>query len=102
MATLGLACPACGTGTTPLALQQGLRKQARWARGLANACSQKWQLLFTMKPALRGASCFPRKFSLDDLLTIVMIYWTTGTITSSQRFYKENMGGSFLADKHHQ
>ncbi|KAF6073264.1 epoxide hydrolase 1 [Phyllostomus discolor] len=41
------------------------------------------------------------KFSLDDLLTIVMIYWTTGTITSSQRFYKENMGGGFLSDKHH-
>ncbi|XP_065730350.1 epoxide hydrolase 1 isoform X4 [Phocoena phocoena] len=32
-----------------------------------------------------------RKFSLDDLLTGVMLYWTTGTITSSQRFYKENM-----------
>lgn len=47
------------------------------------------------------ASCLPRKFSLDDLLTIVMIYWTTGTITSSQRFYKENMGSRFLSDKHH-
>nr|KAF6399709.1 epoxide hydrolase 1 [Molossus molossus] len=43
-----------------------------------------------------------RKFSLDDLLTIIMIYWTTGTITSSQRFYKENMGHHFMADKHHQ
>ncbi|XP_066237325.1 epoxide hydrolase 1 [Saccopteryx leptura] len=42
-----------------------------------------------------------RKFSLDDLLTIVMIYWTTGTITSSQRFYKENLGGNFLTDKHY-
>lgn len=31
-----------------------------------------------------------RKFSLDDLLTNVMIYWTTGSITSSMRFYKEN------------
>lgn len=51
--------------------------------------------------ALREAFCFPRKFSLDDLLTIIMIYWTTGTIASSQRFYKENMGHSFLADKHH-
>ncbi|XP_020773829.1 epoxide hydrolase 1 [Boleophthalmus pectinirostris] len=31
-----------------------------------------------------------RKFSLDDLLTNVMIYWTAGCITSSMRFYKEN------------
>lgn len=33
-----------------------------------------------------------RKFSLDDLLTNVMIYWVTGCITSSVRFYKENLG----------
>ncbi|XP_055465642.1 epoxide hydrolase 1-like [Psammomys obesus] len=32
------------------------------------------------------------KFSLDDLLTNIMIYWTTGTIVSSQCFCKENMG----------
>uniref|UniRef100_A0AAV2K699 Epoxide hydrolase n=1 Tax=Knipowitschia caucasica TaxID=637954 RepID=A0AAV2K699_KNICA len=31
-----------------------------------------------------------RKFLLDDLLTNVMIYWTSGCITSSMRFYKEN------------
>ncbi|XP_075060566.1 epoxide hydrolase 1-like [Mixophyes fleayi] len=31
-----------------------------------------------------------RKYSMDDLLTNVMIYWTTGSITSSMRFYKEN------------
>ncbi|XP_026175141.1 epoxide hydrolase 1 [Mastacembelus armatus] len=33
-----------------------------------------------------------RKFSLDDLLTNVMIYWTSGCIVSSMRFYKENLG----------
>ncbi|XP_041105998.1 epoxide hydrolase 1-like [Polyodon spathula] len=32
-----------------------------------------------------------RKFSLDDLLTNVMIYWVTGSIVSSMRFYKENL-----------
>ncbi|KAE8280463.1 Epoxide hydrolase 1 [Larimichthys crocea] len=32
-----------------------------------------------------------RKFSLDDLLTNIMIYWTTGSIVSSMRFYKENL-----------
>ncbi|XDV41507.1 hypothetical protein PO909_010371 [Leuciscus waleckii] len=31
-----------------------------------------------------------RKFSLDDLLTNVMIYWTSRCIISSMRFYKEN------------
>ncbi|XP_031417830.2 epoxide hydrolase 1-like [Clupea harengus] len=31
-----------------------------------------------------------RTFSLDDLLTNVMIYWTTRSMTSSMRFYKEN------------
>uniref|UniRef100_A0A8C5LJ36 Epoxide hydrolase n=1 Tax=Jaculus jaculus TaxID=51337 RepID=A0A8C5LJ36_JACJA len=41
-----------------------------------------------------------RKFSLDELLTNIMLYWTTGTIISSQRFYKENMGQGFLAQRH--
>ena len=30
-----------------------------------------------------------KHFTLDELLTNVMIYWTSGTITSSMRFYKE-------------
>uniref|UniRef100_A0A9L0S2A2 Epoxide hydrolase n=1 Tax=Equus caballus TaxID=9796 RepID=A0A9L0S2A2_HORSE len=41
-----------------------------------------------------------RKFSLDDLLTNIMLYWTTGSITSSQRFYKENLGQGYMAHKH--
>lgn len=32
-----------------------------------------------------------RKFTLDELLTNIMIYWTTGSIVSSMRFYKENL-----------
>ncbi|XP_069464936.1 epoxide hydrolase 1-like [Ambystoma mexicanum] len=32
-----------------------------------------------------------RKIPLDDLLTNVMIYWATGSIVSSMRFYKENI-----------
>lgn len=34
---------------------------------------------------------FHRKFTLDDLLTNVMIYWTTRSIIPSMRFYKENL-----------
>jgi len=31
------------------------------------------------------------KYTYDELITNVMIYWITGTITSSQRFYRENI-----------
>uniref|UniRef100_A0A671X2S9 Uncharacterized protein n=1 Tax=Sparus aurata TaxID=8175 RepID=A0A671X2S9_SPAAU len=31
-----------------------------------------------------------RKFSLEELLTDVLIYWAAGSIVSSMRFYKEN------------
>ncbi|XP_060100495.1 epoxide hydrolase 1-like [Heteronotia binoei] len=31
-----------------------------------------------------------RKYSLDELLTNVMIYWVSSSIVSSMRFYKEN------------
>eukprot|EP00061_Rhincodon_typus_P010684 g35164.t1 len=37
----------------------------------------------------------PGKFSLDELLTNVMIYWVSGSITSSMRLYKENLGADF-------
>ncbi|CAJ0968291.1 unnamed protein product [Ranitomeya imitator] len=36
-----------------------------------------------------------RKYTMDDLLTNVMIYWVTGSITSSMRFYKENFTRDF-------
>ncbi|XP_066474661.1 epoxide hydrolase 1-like [Tiliqua scincoides] len=32
-----------------------------------------------------------RKYSLDELLTNVMIYWVTSSIVPSMRFYKENI-----------
>ncbi|XP_007935160.1 epoxide hydrolase 1 [Orycteropus afer afer] len=41
-----------------------------------------------------------RKFSLDDLLTNIMLYWTTATIVSSQRFYKENLGQGINVHRH--
>lgn len=36
-------------------------------------------------------------FTLDELLTNVMIYWTTGSITSSIRLYKEAFSGEVQA-----
>ncbi|KAM8945301.1 epoxide hydrolase 1 [Pelodytes ibericus] len=41
-----------------------------------------------------------RKFTLDDLLTNIMIYWLSGSIVSSMRFYKENVGRGIGAAKH--
>ncbi|XP_053315475.1 LOW QUALITY PROTEIN: epoxide hydrolase 1 [Spea bombifrons] len=41
-----------------------------------------------------------RKFTIDDLLTNVMIYWVSGSIVSSMRFYKENVGRGLGVAKH--
>lgn len=41
-----------------------------------------------------------RKFTLDELLTNVMIYWLSGSIVSSMRFYKENLGKGIGQAKH--
>lgn len=37
-------------------------------------------------------------FTIDEVLTNVMIYWVTNTITSSVRYYKENIGGLLQSD----
>ncbi|KTG40212.1 hypothetical protein cypCar_00027486 [Cyprinus carpio] len=52
------------------------------------------------KPDTAGNTCHIScyafgKFSLDDLLTNVMIYWTTCSIIPSMRFYKENLKKDF-------
>merc|ERR1711976_225818 len=39
-----------------------------------------------------------KAFTLDDLLTNVMIYWVTETIGPSVRFYKENMAGKYIPE----
>ncbi|XP_061481025.1 epoxide hydrolase 1 isoform X2 [Rhineura floridana] len=41
-----------------------------------------------------------KKFTLDDLLTNIMIYWVSGCIVSSMRFYKENLGKGIGVHKH--
>merc|ERR1739838_663226 len=35
-------------------------------------------------------------FSIDELLDNVMVYWLSGNITSTMRFYKENIGNLSL------
>ncbi|XP_074118725.1 epoxide hydrolase 1 isoform X1 [Sminthopsis crassicaudata] len=41
-----------------------------------------------------------KKYTLDDLLTNIMIYWVTSSIIPSQRFYKENLGQGMGVHKH--
>ncbi|KAF8765091.1 Epoxide hydrolase 1 like protein [Argiope bruennichi] len=35
-----------------------------------------------------------KKFTLDELLTMIMIYWVNNNFTASARFYKENIGNT--------
>ncbi|XP_032634671.1 epoxide hydrolase 1 [Chelonoidis abingdonii] len=41
-----------------------------------------------------------RKYSLDDLLTNVMLYWVPRCMVSAMRFYKENIGKGIGTQKH--
>ncbi|XP_040906412.1 epoxide hydrolase 1 [Toxotes jaculatrix] len=59
--------------------------------GLAAYLLEKFSTWTDMKNRDLADGGLERKFSLDDLLTNVMIYWTTGSIVSSMRFYKENL-----------
>ncbi|XP_041803083.1 epoxide hydrolase 1 [Chelmon rostratus] len=59
--------------------------------GLAAYILEKFSTWTNMKNRDLADGGLQRTFSLDDLLTNVMIYWTTGTIVSSMRFYKENL-----------
>ncbi|CAN9499950.1 unnamed protein product [Ophioblennius macclurei] len=59
--------------------------------GLAAYILEKFSTWTDLKNRDLADGGLERKFSLDDLLTNIMIYWTTGSITSSMRFYKENL-----------
>ncbi|XP_047459647.1 epoxide hydrolase 1 [Mugil cephalus] len=59
--------------------------------GLAAYILEKFSTWTELKNRELEDGGLERKFSLDDLLTNVMIYWTTGSIVSSMRFYKENL-----------
>ncbi|XP_047208015.1 epoxide hydrolase 1 [Girardinichthys multiradiatus] len=62
--------------------------------GLAAYILEKFSTWTHMKNRDLEDGGLERKFSLDDLLTNVMIYWTTGSIISSMRFYKENFSSN--------
>lgn len=58
--------------------------------GLASYIMEKFSVWSDRKNFLKEDGGLLDKFTLDELLTNVMIYWTTNSITTSQRFYKEN------------
>ncbi|XP_057704189.1 epoxide hydrolase 1 isoform X2 [Corythoichthys intestinalis] len=62
--------------------------------GLAAYILEKFSTWTNVENIDLGDGGLERKFSLDDLLTNVMIYWTTGSMVSSMRFYKENLKGN--------
>ncbi|XP_077351551.1 epoxide hydrolase 1 [Festucalex cinctus] len=67
----------CGVNDSPAGLAAYILEKFSTATDIENICREDGGL--------------ERKFSLDDLLTNIMIYWTTGSIVSSMRFYKENL-----------
>lgn len=58
--------------------------------GLASYILEKFSTWTDFKNRDLEDGGLERKFTLDDLLTNIMIYWTTGCVISSMRFYKEN------------
>ncbi|KAM7408984.1 hypothetical protein PAMA_002615 [Pampus argenteus] len=63
--------------------------------GLAAYILEKFSTWTDLKNRDLADGGLERKYSLNDLLTNVMIYWTTGSIVSSMRFYKENIKREF-------
>ncbi|GFT10289.1 epoxide hydrolase 1 [Nephila pilipes] len=60
--------------------------------GLAAYILEKFSTWTDMKNRESDKGNLIEKFTLDELLTNVMIYWVNNNITSSVRFYKENIG----------
>lgn len=58
--------------------------------GLAAYILEKFSTWTNLNNIDKDNGGLTEKFTLDELLTNVMVYWTSGNIASSQRFYKEN------------
>nr|XP_056708794.1 epoxide hydrolase 1 [Euleptes europaea] len=68
--------------------------------GLAAYILEKFALWTNLSHEYLEDGGLEKKFTLDDLLTNVMIYWVSGCIVSSMRFYKENLKNGFGTEKH--
>ena len=73
-------------GTKPDTIGVGLGDSPA---GLAAWILEKFLVYGKNSKTTTDLSSLDRTFSMDDLLTNVMIYWLNGSATSSSRFYKE-------------
>ena len=65
--------------------------------GLAAYILEKFSSWTSRQNSLSQDGGLTEAFTMDELLTNVMIYWLNGNIKASQRFYKEYfMGNSTL------
>ena len=68
--------------------------------GLAAYIMEKWSTWTKDEWTDRPDGGLTEKYTLDELLTNVMIYWTSENLASSLRFYKENFPESLgVGDK---
>jgi microsomal epoxide hydrolase len=64
--------------------------------GLAAYIMEKFSVWCNYDNRFCADGCISKHFTLDELLTNVMIYWVTGNVVSSVRFYKENFANAQL------
>ena len=57
--------------------------------GLAAYILEKFSTWTNIENKQREDGGLTRKFTMDELLDNIMIYWVTGTITTSMRIYAE-------------
>lgn len=60
--------------------------------GLAAYVLEKFSTWTNRSYISKGDGGLLEKFTLDELLDNVMVYWVTGSITTSQRLYSESVG----------
>ncbi|XP_013789374.2 epoxide hydrolase 1-like [Limulus polyphemus] len=75
-------------GTKPDTVGMGLSDSPA---GLAAYILEKFSTWTDKKNVNLPDGGLTEKFTLDELLTNVMVYWITNSITSSMRFYKETL-----------
>ncbi|CAG2121753.1 unnamed protein product [Medioppia subpectinata] len=59
--------------------------------GLAAYLLEKFSTWTNPDYVTKSDGALTQKFTMDELLTNVMIYWTSNNVASSMRFYKETM-----------
>ena len=62
--------------------------------GLASYVLEKFSTWTLKEGTKENDGLLTKKFSMDDVLRNVMIYWINGNIIPSQRYYKENFASS--------